>query len=295
MANESAKFKLNVVPGDYGLVSLDPECIQSILYTRMAKVPCDIRLSSSYRVCALFSTPSLVDGNETIRSHQDIAQHLRMKNYNVDFGLTRNQCSRTLAISSMVNEKIKPLLEFIMWIDKRNSEELIIPWHMKALCIPFNYFYTNQRKQSAENLIESIFPMEENPEVIKDYLTKAAIDAFSSLSVVLGGNEYFFEKTPTSLDILVYSYLAPFLKLPFLAVDIGNMVRNMWPSLEKFVKRIDAKYIPDIIDNPRNLVQIERNMDNGDDVSISAIIILSVSAVSLVMTFIIQKGFFRWR
>ncbi|XP_044756009.1 metaxin-3-like [Coccinella septempunctata] len=295
MANETVEFRLNVVPGDFGLVSLDPECIQSILYTRIAKVPCEVRFSDSYKVCTLFSTPSLVDGKKVLKGNQEITQYLRSKNYNIDFGLNGMKCSTTMAITSLVQEKIRPLLEFVMWIDKRNAEELIIPWHMKVLRLPFNYFYTNRHKKDAENLIETMYPYEDNPEVIKDYLNKAATEAFSSLSSLLGEKDYYFEHSPTSLDILVYAYLAPFIKLPFVSVDIGNMFTNLWPNLEKFVKRIDAKFMPDLTDNARNVIQSERNLVNDEEVSISAVIILSVSAVTLVMTFIVQRGFFRLR
>lgn len=80
-----------------------------------------------------------------------------------------------------------------------------------------------------------------------------------------------------------------------ISVDIGNMVRNLWPNLEKFVKRIDAKYLPDLTDNSRNIIETERNLANDDEVSIAAVIIVSVSALTLAMTFVVQKGFLRWR
>lgn len=295
MSDQIIDYKLNVVPGDFGVVSLDPECIESILYSRIAKVPCEIRLSNSYTVCSLYSTPSLIDGNKVLKGNQEITQYLRSKSYNIDFEMNVMQCSSTMAVTCMVREKIKPLLEFVMWLDKKNSEEIFIPWHMKVLRIPFNYFYVKRHKKDAENLIESMYPYEDNPEVIKDYLTKAATDAFNSLSSLLGQKKYFFEKSPTSLDILVYSYLAPFLKIPMISVDIGNMVRNLWPNLEKFVKRIDAKYLPDLTDNSRNIIETERNLANDDEVSIAAVIIVSVSALTLAMTFVVQKGFLRWR
>ncbi|KAL3277001.1 hypothetical protein HHI36_012363 [Cryptolaemus montrouzieri] len=293
MYNKFMKYQLNVVPGDYGLVSLDPECTQSILYTRIAKVPCDIKLLSSYRVCTFYSAPSFVNGKEVFNGYDAISSHLRSIQYNLDFGLSSKQCSETMALSSMILQKLRPLLEFIMWVDKRNNEELINPWHMKVLRIPFNYYYTKGKRESATDLIEAIYDFEDNPEIIKDYLIKAATDCLTSLSSRLGKDDYFFKKSPTSLDILVYGYVSPFLKLPLNSVDITNMIKSLWPNLETFVKRIDAKYLGDLIDNERFLIRESRTQQNDDEVSYSAIIILSLSAVSLVLTFAVNKGFIK--
>ncbi|KAK9874889.1 hypothetical protein WA026_005701 [Henosepilachna vigintioctopunctata] len=292
-SNKIPKYQLNVIPGDYGLVSLDPECVQCILYARIAKVPCDIKLYSSYMVCTFYSTPSFVNGKRVLNGYVDIMKEFRSLHFNLEFGMNSKQCSQSLALSSMVFHKLRPLLEFVMWVDKRNNEDVINPWFMKFLRFPFNHNYIKGRKQIAIDLIEALFPFEDSPEVIKDYLTKGATECLTSLSNKLGKDDFFFLKEPTALDILVYSYLAPFIKLPFISVEIVNMINTLWPNLEAFVKRIDAKYLGDLIERSMFSKRDIVNQQNDDEVSYSAIVILTLSAVSLIVTFVMNKKFLK--
>ena len=64
------------------------------------------------------------------------------------------------------------------------------------------------------------------------------------LSTRLGESEYFFGSFPTTLDAIVYSYLAPILKIPLPNAALQNHLKGC-TNLENFVTRISVKYFED--------------------------------------------------
>ena len=72
------------------------------------------------------------------------------------------------------------------------------------------------------------------------------------LSNRLGDSKYFFGNQPTSLDAIVYSYLAPLLKTPFPNSTLQNHLKAC-TNLVTFVARISQKYYPNISQGNRPL------------------------------------------
>ncbi|KAJ8935632.1 hypothetical protein NQ314_012716 [Rhamnusium bicolor] len=283
------KFQLYVYDGDYSLPSLDVECIKSILYTVVADVPVQVRILNNVKHCAFYSAPTFVHKNLLFKSFSETVLYLRTLNYNIDSNLSPKQCSETLAVSNLVQSKLKPVIEFVYWVDQRNCDEFTNVWFMKALPLPFNFIHTGKFKQKARDLIETLYPTETNLDLIKEYLNRTATDCLSILSTRLGASDYFFGLTPTTLDIVVYAHLAPLIKLPFPSNEINNII-SMWPNLATFIKRIDAAYFPDLPKHSKYLKERERTTTSDDDVSYIAILILTVSATSLVLGFAFSRG-----
>lgn len=65
------------------------------------------------------------------------------------------------------------------------------------------------------------------------------------LSTRLGENEFFFGTHPTSLDAIIYSYLAPLLKAPLPNPSLQNHLKAC-TNLVKFVTRISQRYFEDV-------------------------------------------------
>lgn len=278
---------LIVIEGDYGLPSLEPECIQSIFYTSLADFPVNIKNYSSLKLNVLYSCPSLIDGSLVIKGSDNIITYLKSMKYDLDTNINAKQRSEIFALKSMVLSRLYPLLQFLKWVDERNCDEFTRRWYMKGLPFPFNYFYIKKQRQNASDLIETLYPQEDNMEVVKDYLTKQAVNCLSALSTRLGTKSYFFSENPTSLDVVVYSYVAPFLKLPFKNVDIS--INNLWPNLETFIKRIDAKYLNFCEPGVKYLKNDNATKSNDDEVSYGAVLLLSFSAITLLVGMMIFK------
>lgn len=287
--DQQEKFQLYVYDGDYSLPSLNVECIKSILYTAVAEVPVEVRLLNNFKHCVFYSAPTFVHKNLLFKSFHEMVLYLRTLNYNIDNKLNAKQSSESLALTNLVQSKLRPVTEFVYWLDQRNSDDFTNLWFMKALPIPFNYVHTRRFKDKALDLLETLYPTETNLDILKEFLHRMATECLSALSTRLATSEYFFGTKPTTLDVIVYSYLAPLVKLPFPSNEINNII-NMWPNLTNFIKRIDTAYFPDLPKKAKYLKQPEKTTSSEDDVSYVAILILTVSATSLILGFAFSKG-----
>lgn len=281
---------LYVMEGDYGLASLDVASLESILYAKLNRIPCEIKTLNSIKSCSLYSAPSLRTEADTIVGFSNILSHWKTSHGNLDDSLTSRESSETLALNNLVSMKLKPVLVFTYWVDQRNCEELINRWYMRALPLPFNYLYTKKKKSQAAQLFEALYPLDTDLEVIKDFITKAATECLSTLSTRLGKSNFFYGDSPKTLDIIVYSHIAPLIKLPFPTND-PTALMTLWPNLSEFVKRIDAKYLPDVKHEVKYLKSETTIRQSDDEVSYMAVFILFVSATSLVVGFALKQGF----
>jgi len=62
----------------------------------------------------------------------------------------------------------KTITIIFRWIDKKNLDELIRPWYCKALPFPFNFYYPGRFERQAQSLMQSLYPMEDNINVIEN-------------------------------------------------------------------------------------------------------------------------------
>lgn len=284
------KFQLYVFEGDYGLVSLEPECIQSILYTKIAGVPAEVRHLSNFKYCVKYSAPSLVNGKLVSTNFDKMVTYFRTKNYNIDHFLSAKQCSEMYALISLVNAKLRPILDYVYWVDVRNTEDFTFMWYIKALPLPFNYTYPRKEKNKASDLMDALYPMDTNLDIIKGYLLSSATQSLTAISARLGTLDFMFGSSPTTLDIVIYSYIAPLIKLPFPSNEFGNLF-SLWPNLEAFVKRMDAKYMPNTPIGPKYLKKEDKTKTaNDDDISYTAVAIITLSAFSLLFGFAASRG-----
>lgn len=287
---ESDKFTLYVYDGDYGLPSFNVECTKVLLYAAMVKVPVQIKTLNNIKSCAFYTGPCFVHKNLSFGAFGDIVPYLSTLNYSLDVQLNPKQRSEALALSNMVQAKLRGAVEFAFWVDFRNFEELTRVWFAKALPLPFNILLSRQFKENAANLVESMYPNDSCMEVVKEYLNSLASECIASLSARLGVNKYFFGDQPSSLDVVVYSYVAPLVKLPFPNNELNNVV-GLWPNLVSFVNRIDAKFLPELPKESKYIKNEVKLKTSDDEVSYVAISILTVSAVTLMLGFAVSKGF----
>ena len=77
--------------------------------------------------------------------------------------------------------------------------------------------------------------------MIETAVYKNAQECLSMMSERLGDQPYLFGKAPSSVDALLYGYLAPLLKAPFPNPKLKNHLQAC-PNLVKFVSRITMTY-----------------------------------------------------
>ncbi|XP_076758510.1 metaxin-1 isoform X1 [Xylocopa sonorina] len=231
-------FELNVWKGDWGLPSVDRECLQILVYAKFNGIPLKIDTSGN-----LFRTPNgrlpvLKTSYGTFDAVKDIIRYFRGKNYNTEYGLSQKQCANVVAYDTMLKEKLYPALQFIWWIDERNVNELMRPWYCKALPFPLNLYYPGKFERQAREMLETLYPAEDD---IENKVYSEAQKCLTLLSTSLGDSEYFLDEKPTILDAIVYSYLALLLKAPLPNPALQNHLKAC-TNLVTFISRISERY-----------------------------------------------------
>ncbi|XP_017776009.1 PREDICTED: metaxin-1 [Nicrophorus vespilloides] len=234
--------------GDYGLVSICPDCIRLITYLKFAKVPAEIHYKRNPYWFSESRFPIFRTGRYALTQYSSIVEQLRFMRYSLDFGLSCKNCSETLALMCQCTKMLEPLLEYTLWLDRSNFEQLTRPWYTKVMPFLLNVLYIKRRQSKARDLLEVHFPNTEDLTTLQGYVRNMAVDAFSMLSTRLGKNDYFYGSSPSSLDCMVYAYLAPLAKIPFPSKEIQDLLKT-YPTLLKYVSRIDEAYFSGLRDD----------------------------------------------
>ncbi|XP_022901792.1 metaxin-1-like [Onthophagus taurus] len=238
-------IELTVWEGDFGLPSMCSDCIYMMLYTKIANVPVTYKYHKNPYWDVGESFPIFQHGRIFTTNLQLMLGYLRIKRYGTEFGLSSKQCSQSYAFMNLLENTLKPVVEYVWWVNRKNFDEFTRPWYTKAMPIPFNFVYPRHRRRKAENIVAAICTETDSFEFIHSYMFNTAEKCFQALKVRLGKAPYFYGGSPTSLDAMVYAYLAPLIKLPFPSNDIPRLLRT-YTELVDFVKRIDTEYYPDM-------------------------------------------------
>ncbi|XP_025986876.1 metaxin-1 isoform X1 [Solenopsis invicta] len=239
MAN-AEMLQLDVWKGDWGLPSIDIECLQVLAYAKFSGVPLKVNLTSNPFRTPNGRLPLLRAGLRTLDTVKDILPYFRAKHIS-DCTLSDKHLADVIAYDSLLKEKLYPAFQFIWWIDKKNLDELVRPWYCKALSFPFNFYYPGKFERQAHALMQSLYPLEDNINVIENEVYSEAQKCLTLLSTRLGDREFFCGEQPSTLDAVIYSYLAPLLKAPLPNPVLQNHLKAC-TNLVKYVSRISQRY-----------------------------------------------------
>ncbi|XP_054756662.2 metaxin-1-like [Lytechinus pictus] len=238
--------------GDWGLPSIDRDCLKVMAYAQFAGAP--IKVHRDRRLWRNISAhyPVFYSNGMTLKTADSIIEHLKQNEFNADSELNDQQRADILAYSSLLEEKLLPALQYTWWVDAKNYTEFSRPWFAKTIHFPFNYFIPGQLQRIAESSLEAkrgglhLLDGELTQNVMKD-----AKYCLNMLSERLGQKEFFFGETPTSLDALVFSYLAPLIRVPFPSNTLQIHCKAC-DNLVMFCSRILQRYFPQVPQGSEN-------------------------------------------
>ncbi|NP_001016747.1 metaxin 1 [Xenopus tropicalis] len=215
----AAPMELYCWKGDWGLPSVDPDCLTVLTYAKFSGAPLKV-----HKVTNPWRSPS--GRLPALKTHDDgvlfqpskIITHLRKQKYNADYDLSAKQGADTLAFISLLEEKLLPALIHSFWVEGKNYVEHTRRWYAESIPFPLNFFLPNQmHKRNLERLqlIRGDSWREEDEDTERQLYTDAQ-ECMSLLSQRLAKHKFFFGDSPASLDAYVFSHLAPILsaKLP---------------------------------------------------------------------------------
>lgn len=239
--NTTEIYQLDVWKGDWGLPSIDINCLQALAYAKFCNIPLRINATNNPFRSPNGQLPVLRHQKGTELTIKNILQFFRGTNFSLDFGLSPKQCADVNAYETMLKEEVFPALQFIWWVDERNFGQVIRPWYGKAMPFLLNYYYPSKYETEAKTLMESLYPTEDEISSIETDVYAKAQKCLNLLSNRLGDSDYFFGSSPTTLDAIIFSYLAPILRIPLPNAALQNHLKGC-TNLENFVVRISVKY-----------------------------------------------------
>lgn len=246
---DSPSLHLDVWQGDWGLPSIEQNCLAALAYCKFSSVPIKVTKSNNPWKSPTGCLPVLRYQNEdetkgAASKITDIISYLRNRSFGTDFDLTSKQSADFIAFRSLIEEKLAPALLHLWWVETKTYSELTRPAYAKLLPFPFSYYIPIRQHKAAEARLlhtrggDNVTVEEQEAKIYKD-----AKECLNTLSRKLGNQNYFFGNTPSSLDALVFGQIAPLLKAPVPSTVLQNHLKGC-TNLCQFCFRILATYFP---------------------------------------------------
>ncbi|XP_029519152.1 metaxin-1b [Oncorhynchus nerka] len=214
----AAPLELYCWKGDWGLPSVDTDCLTVLAYAKFAGAPLKVHKITNPWRSPTGTLPALKTAEESTRSlskPSNIIIHLRKQKYNADYDLSAKEGADTLAFVSLLEEKLLPALIYTQWVDSKNYVDVTRRWYAENIPFPLNFLLPNRiHNQQLERLrLVRGDPTLEPGEQLEKELYHDALECMTLLSQRLGSHKFFFGDSPSSLDAYVFGHLAPLLKV----------------------------------------------------------------------------------
>ncbi|KAI9018528.1 outer mitochondrial membrane transport complex protein-domain-containing protein [Phycomyces nitens] len=272
--------------------SIDPKCIVAEAYLRMLNKPYTVVHSNDPQTSPTGELPLLKDGAVWIAGLDRIIAHLTKKDVNGNHNLNPDQKADSLAYDSLVQEKLYDVMLFTWYADMTNFVKSIRPVYGQILSFPSRYLVPVQLKKSAQARLAKY-----NVEIIADdvglpqneieemkelqrtgwhHMYQLARDVYGTLDKKLGDQKYMFGEEPSTLDCIVFGYLALHLYPNLAHRRLQHILKEEYPRLAQYCDRFKDEYFvenqtlsspaPDIpsvwstlVTNPRNFFSVVKD------------------------------------
>lgn len=201
---------LHQYPKAFGLSSLSPFCIKIEFFLKIAKLPYDIQVELNPGRGPKGKMPFINDSGSKIPDSSFIIDHL-IKKYSLHhLAISRPEVeAQALAFKSMIEDALYFGVLYSRWVDPKGFKVVMTefkPMFPPMIGRPFlGLIRRNLIKQSKAQGLGRHSASE---------VYSIAEKQITSLSVLLGESEYFFEDKVTYFDATAYSFLSTILKQP---------------------------------------------------------------------------------
>ncbi|XP_050679408.1 metaxin-1 isoform X2 [Leptidea sinapis] len=240
-------IELDVWRGEWGLASIDLECLKVLTYMKFIGVPVRVREVTNPFFTPKGKLPVMRDGRNVLTSFEEVVDYLKSLHYSTDVHLNVKQAAEASAFTQYLRDKLYPAYQFAWWVDEKNYNEVTRPTYAKALQIPFNFYYPSKYQNIAKEMIDALYGEHTDLKEVEKTIYSEAEKCLKTLSDRLGESEYFFSNRPSSFDAIVFAYLVPLVKAPFPNTTLANHVKGI-ANLSRFVARINQKNFRHVTD-----------------------------------------------
>ncbi|XP_027033651.2 metaxin-1b isoform X2 [Tachysurus fulvidraco] len=211
----AAPMELYCWKGDYGLPSVDVDCLIVLAYAKFAGAPLKVhKITNPWR------------------SPTGTLPALRTKE--------ESSLSQPSKIIIQLRKQI-----YTQWVDAKNYVDVTRHWYAENTAFPLNFLLPGRmhsRQMERLRLIRGDVVLEPEEQLEKE-LYQDALECMTLLSQRLGSHKFFFGDSPSSLDAYVFGHLAPLLKIKLPNCKLQQHLSSL-ENLTQFCSNILLLYFP---------------------------------------------------
>ncbi|KAJ2959364.1 hypothetical protein NQZ79_g5177 [Umbelopsis isabellina] len=216
----------------FDVPSIDPSCLALEAYLRVTSADFtvvyanDPQLSPTgvLNIHCKGQLPLLKDGPVWVAGAKRIIAHLSKNSLNANASLTAEQAADSLAYISLIEEKLFDCLLFTWYADQTNFVKSIRPTYAKLLPFPTRYLVPIRLRNNAKARLEKydVEIKDDDSQLLSSetedlkklmetgwhHMYSLARETYKILDTKLGEKDYFFGEQPSTLDCMVFGYLA---------------------------------------------------------------------------------------
>uniref|UniRef100_H3DD85 Metaxin n=1 Tax=Tetraodon nigroviridis TaxID=99883 RepID=H3DD85_TETNG len=202
----AAAMELRCWGGGWGLPSVHAESLVVLAYAKFSGAKVTVSpIDWTWRTLTA-TVPELSCGEVIVQEPTSILNFLRKQRFNADYELSAREGADTMAYIALIDEKLRPALLHTFWVDAENYVNLTRPWFASRSPFPLNLVVPGRQANAAFSrilLTKGEAPLQRITEVEAKIYSEAK-ECLNLLSYRLGSADFFFGKSPTSLDAFVF-------------------------------------------------------------------------------------------
>lgn len=222
-------------PPAWGLPSFSPFCLKLDAYLRMAGIPYTAR-TGDMRKSPKGKLPWIDDDGALLGDSSAIIDYLKKKHGDpLDARLSRDERARLHTLQRMIEEHTYFALAFLRWSSEAAKPHLRAAFSKILPPLVGGLIMGLIRKDVLKSAKSQGIGRHSHAEIID----RLRLD-LEAVSLSLGESPYFFGDEPTSLDAILYGFLANMLETPWDAPE--KAVAEEFPNLLDHCARVKARY-----------------------------------------------------
>lgn len=252
---------LNVFQGDWGIASIDLDCLIQLAFSKFANAPVDFNFKGRPFLDRL---PYASLPNAKLRSYHQFTDYLKkhvstlfqgigsatvdnivlfFQNFDPNYHLPEADKALSLSYQHQVRSNLYPYL-ILTFFDNEANFTVIRKLYGKRIAFPFSLLYPGKLEQLAKDFKETQFGMVTDEKDEYDAHQKATIEArifLNTISKRLGDQRFLFGNKPCEFDAHLYAHLAILYHIHLPDNPIQAHIAQC-PNLVAYVKRITKEY-----------------------------------------------------
>ncbi|CRK91635.1 CLUMA_CG005287, isoform A [Clunio marinus] len=256
-------MKLFVYKGEFGLPSIDFECLRVLTYFKLTDLNVEIDYSCSPFHSDTGFLPYLIDEDRKYCGYDKIISHLQKEK-----GYTLITSAPQL---SYLSENLYPFFMYQLFGNPQNVDDTRALYAMRTP-FPFNFYYPGKYIRRTGEVCQAVStfsledPIDQHDTAEMNFKAKKCLNWISEK---LGNNEFFLNGVPSEIDATIYAYLAVIIRYQLPNNQLQAHAKQC-ENLVRYVNNITKKCFKDseLFESPKakeKTKKQEQNVFTGEE------------------------------